>query len=599
MKYTAIGRQTLRRLYLVGKPFWASPLKWKALALLATVLGLLFTVAAVNVFVSSIAGKFTTAMQAKDVSAYHHYLLLYAAAMVAGSPVVVFYQYLRTKLALTWRQWLTQHLVDRYLENRAYYKLSNLPEIDNPDERISQDVETFCNSAVGLFIAWLDAFVTVCSFLGVLWLISGTLTVVALAYSLIGCLLAILIGRKLVNLQFEHTRLEADLRYTLANVRRDVESIAFYNGEKSARKVIFKRIAEAIFNLELMMVTQRNLTFFTVNFNYMVALIPAAIIAPLYFAGTMEFGDITKAAIAFGQVLAGMTLLVGQFTGITAFLANINRLGSFVETLDELQAHCQKPESGQGQDSAQLTEVRMVEGSNLSIKQLCVDVPGTGRRLLRNLDLEVGSGESVIIMGPSGSGKSSLLRAIAGLWKSGSGTVSCPPRSSLMFLPQRPFVPKSTLKEAVCYPRVDTCETDDEMQRAFELVNLQGLVERAGGLKSREAREVEHEWRDILSLGEQQRLTIARLILARPRFVFLDEATSALDSENERRIYELLKKLGTTIISVGHRESLIQHHQKVLELKGDGSWRLYSSNENPDPDEGKTTCSDADTPGSN
>ena len=568
MNYVAIGRQTARRLYSIGKPFWVSSHAWKALLLLITVLGLLFTVAAVNVYVSSIAGKFTTALQAKDVSGYHFYLLMYAFAMIAGSPVVVLYQFLRTKLALMWRRWLTQHFVDRYLDKRAYYRLSTRHDIDNPDERMSQDVETFCNSAVGLFIAILDAFVTVVSFVGVLWLISVPLTFVAIGYSFLGCLLTIWIGNRLVNLQFQHTKLEADLRYTLADVRRDVESIAFYRGEQSARKVIFKRIAEAIINLELMMVLQRNLTFFTVNFNYLVVLIPAAIIAPLYFAGTMEFGDITRAGIAFGQVFGGMTLLIGQFTGISGFIANINRLGSFVEILDEVEAEAKAP-SSDGKGEIQILET----DGKLVLDKVSVDVPNTERRLVADLDLMVGPGESLIIMGPSGSGKSSLLRAIAGIWKSGQGRIVRPRVEHLMFLPQRPFVPRSTLREAICYPitAASRIASDVELESVLKLVNMHDLVERAGGL------DIEQEWRDMLSLGEQQRLTIARLILARPRFAFLDEATSALDADNERLLYNLLKTLRTTVISVGHKQSLVEHHQRILRLTGDGGWEVIKN----------------------
>jgi len=463
---------------------------------------------------------------------------------------------------------LTQHFVDRYLDKRAYYRLSTRHDIDNPDERMSQDVETFCNSAFGLFIAILDAFVTVVSFVGVLWLISVPLTFVAIGYSFLGCLLTIWIGNRLVNLQFQHTKLEADLRYTLADVRRDVESIAFYRGEQSARKVIFKRIAEAIINLELMMVLQRNLTFFTVNFNYLVVLIPAAIIAPLYFAGTMEFGDITRAGIAFGQVFGGMTLLIGQFTGISGFIANINRLGSFVEILDEVEAEAKAP-SSDGKGEIQILET----DGKLVLDKVSVDVPNTERRLVADLDLMVGPGESLIIMGPSGSGKSSLLRAIAGIWKSGQGRIVRPRVEHLMFLPQRPFVPRSTLREAICYPitAASRIASDVELESVLKLVNMPDLVERAGGL------DIEQEWRDMLSLGEQQRLTIARLILARPRFAFLDEATSALDADNERLLYNLLKTLRTTVISVGHKQSLVEHHQRILRLTGDGGWEVIKN----------------------
>lgn len=550
--------QTWRRLILVGKPFWTSSQKYRALILLTSVLLLLFGVAAINVYVSAVAGHFMTALQARDVSHYYGYLIFYACALVAGTPIIVYYQYLRTKLALVWRKWLTQHLVGRYFANRAYYKLSDEQAIDNPDERLSQDVDTFCNSSVGLFIAVLDSTVTVVSFIGVLYTISLTLTVAVVAYSVLGCLITVWIGNKLVALNFQHIKLEADLRYSMSEVRRDVESIAFYRGERHAKLEIFRRVASAIKNLELIMVLNRNLTFFTSNFNFLVTLIPAAITAPLYFRGDMPFGEITQASIAFAQVFAGMTLLVAQYNGISGFVANINRLGSFVETLDRYDA----PEQPDAK------HIEAVRGPSLKLTDVSVLTPDAARTLIDKLNLEVSEGESLIIMGPSGSGKSSLLRAIAGLWTRGDGVIVRPDRQQMMFLPQRPYVPRSTLRQAICYPRTHTCPADAQLLAVLKLVNLSELAVRSGGL------DVEHDWRQKLSLGEQQRLTMARLIMARPKYAFLDEATSALDPENEQLLYSLLAGVGATVISVGHRPSLVRHHAKVLQLTGDGGWRI-------------------------
>lgn len=559
------SNQTLRRLVLVGKPFWVSKLKYQALGLLLSVVLLLLAVAGINVFVSAIAGRFMTALQARDVANYYSYLMIYAGALVAGTPIIVFYQFLRTKLALVWRKWLTQHLVSRYFSNQAYYQLSNDHTIDNPDERLSQDVDTFCNSAVGLFIAVLDSTITVVSFIGVLWTISLTLTVTVVLYSLLGCLVTVWIGNKLVELNFQHIKLEADMRYAMADVRRDVESIAFYRGERNAKLVIFKRLVAAIKNLELIMVLNRNLTFFTANFNFLVILIPVAITAPLYFSGTMQFGDITRAGMAFAQVFAGMTLLVAQYNGISGFVANINRLGTFVEALDRLPL----AESGS-------KHIQSVPGDELALEHVSVLTPDGARTLISDLSLRVPAGESIIIMGPSGSGKSSLLRVIAGIWTLGQGKVERPARQEMMFLPQRPFVPRSTLREAVCYPRTHTCAVDAQLLSVLKLVNLAELPARSGGL------DVEHDWREKLSLGEQQRLTMARLIMAQPRYAFLDEATSALDPANEELLYTVLKSVGATVVSVGHRPSLVRHHNKILQLSGDGGWSLHSTAEATD-----------------
>jgi len=546
------------RFCAIAKPFWVSNLRWKALALLGGVIALLVGATVLNVVNAFVMGKFTTAMQAQDVHGFYKYIALYAAVIIGGTPIMVYYGYLRTKLALVWRSWLTADLTSKYLSKLAYYKLAGDPEIDNPDERITQDVDTFCNMTVGLSISVCDALFTIFSFAGVLWSMSLPLTFGVVLYALLGSFVSIWIGKKLIPLNFQHVKAEADLRYSVADVRRDFESIAFYRGEKRVKLQILRHLSVAMRNLTGIMNVNRNMGFFTHGYYSLVPIIPLAIAAPLYFAHHMEFGDLTRASVAFGSIFAGMSLLVSQFGALSAFAANITRLGSFIESLEKYSAPAVK--------GARVIE--LLPADYLAAEAVDVLTPDGSRALVRELNFRVDPGSSLMIMGPSGAGKSSVLRALAGIWTVGKGKVYRPDPGETMFLPQRPHVPSSTLRAALCYPRTMTCATDSHLLALLKLVRLEELAERYG-------LESEQNWRDVISLGQQQKLSFARLLLHRPKYAILDEATSALDEESERYLYEQLKATGSTLISVGHRASLLVHHERLLTINGDGgSWVL-------------------------
>ncbi len=558
------GGMGFQRLLLIARPYWASKEGRRGYFLVGLIFFLLGITKGVDVGIAWIAGEFATALQGRNVPRYHSYLLYYVGIIICSVPISISYQYIRSILALEWREWLTKSLVEKYFSNRAYYHLSYDEGIDNPDERMSQDIETFCNMTVGLSMSLLDSIITVITFIGLLWVISASLTVVAACYSLLGCLLTYMIANRLVALNYEHVKREADLRYSLSDVRRDVESIAFFNGEARAQSHIFNQLGLAIRNVRDTFILNRNLSLFTSNFNWFVALIPTALIAPYYFTGEMEFGSMTKAQIAFGHVFGGLTLFVNQFNAVSAYLANIERVGKFIEKLEV-------PEVDYSDENTGI--IKIVQGTPLELKNVTIFTPDNARSLVNEISLVVRPGEGIMIVGPSGSGKSSILRAIAGLWTRGSGTIIRPSLEEIIFLPQQPYVPVSTLQEAVCYPRSSNCATQSQLLAMLKMVNLGDLPLRAGGLN------VEQHWRKLLSLGEQQRLSFARLLLAAPPIAILDEATSALDQENESVLYTLLRSRRTCLVSVGHRESLIQHHEYVLELKGDGGWRMYPSKE--------------------
>lgn len=326
-----------RRLWKIGKPFWVSDKRDAALMHLVAVLVLMCANAILAVFVNYTAGHFMTAIEQKSIGDFYYYLFIYIGTFLVVTPVSVYYDLMRTRLALVWRKWLSAYLFDMYYANEAFFKLSKEKEIDNPDQRMTQDVDSFCNSSVGLFISILDAILNVVMFIGLLWAISESVTYTVMVYSAGGSLAVVLIGRALVGLNFQQFKAEADLRYCLSETRREAESIVHCRGEKIALEKAGDQLDSVIGNLMSIMMVHRNIHFFTGAFNRLMPLIPAAMTAPLYFQGLIRFGDITQATMAFTSVFQGATILVSHFAGISTYTAIVNRIGSFMEAIEDLQ----------------------------------------------------------------------------------------------------------------------------------------------------------------------------------------------------------------------------------------------------------------------
>lgn len=554
-----LNMQVWKRFVSIAKPFWFSEQKKSARVLLGVLLLLMLAVNGLNIVINFVGGDFMTALSERNAPKYWQMLFMYGSVFVVGTPIVVFYSWVQQKLGIKWREWLTSHFMSKYFANRNFYKVSSNTDIDNPDERIASDVSAFTTGALSVLLVVLGSIITLISFTGILWSISVPLVAVLLLYASVGTIATVWFGKRLIGLNFIRLRREADFRFGLIHVRNNVESIAFYRGEEQETFQIKRRFAEVIKNFNLLIGWQRNLGFLTTGYSYFVVIIPSLIIAPLYFAGQVKFGVITQADMAFTQVLAGLSLIVSQFESLSSFIAVINRLGSFEEALDKHAA-----EESNGIDTG--------TSSELTFNNLSVVTPDRKHTLVTGLTGSIARNGGLLVVGSSGAGKSSLLRVIAGLWNTGTGAVTRPPLSEMLFLPQRPYMVLGGLRAQLVYPYEDHKFTEVEMRAALEKVNLKDLPERLGGF------EVEvSDWSNYLSMGEQQRLAFARVLLHKPKFAVLDEATSALDIQNERKLYLTLQASGISYISVGHRPSLLAFHDQVLELRGDHGFHFCNA----------------------
>jgi putative ATP-binding cassette transporter len=522
--------------------------------LCGVLLTLCLAVGGLQILVSYAGRDFVTALTSRDVGAFYHNLWRYLGTFALAVPVAVFYRFTADRLALAWRQWMTERLVRRYFSNRVYYSLRRAETIDNPDQRIAEDVKLFTTEVLGYVLVVVNALVTLIGLIGILWSISGQLVGGLLLYAGLGTAISILIGRRLVRLYSQRYQSEADFRYSLVRVRDHAESIAFFRGERYEQQDVLQRFGAIARNTLEIIGWGRNLRFFTESYNYIALIVPTLIVGPMYMRGEVEFGVVTQAQSAFAQVLASVSLIVAYFESLSSLTASVKRLGALWDTFDELEA-----ESGQATEAGQ---IKVRESRNLlKLKSLTVQTPDSRRTLVRNLSCKLKPGERLLIIGASGSGKSSLLRTIAGLWQTGSGMISRPPLEHMMFLPQRPYIIHGSLRAQLLYPHIEDDTPDDAIREVLKMVNLIELLQRVDDDLTQQ-----NDWAHILSIGEQQRVSFARLYLKKPLIDFLDEATSALDEANERLLYERLHTLGLTYVSIGHRSTLKEFHDLLLTL---------------------------------
>lgn len=555
-----LNLKLLKRSFAIAKPYWFSDDKRKSRWLIFLLVVLLFADTQFNVLFNEQSGEFTSALAAQDAPRFWHSIRNFFALLVVGVPINAYYYFVRDTMALGWRSWLTHYFLDRYFNKHGFYHLLTKPDIDNPDQRISEDIASFTQSSLEFILIFAGGVLQLIAFSHVLWSISRYLVLFLFLYAVLGTMITFgVFGERMVTLYFHQRRREADFRFGLVRVRENAEAIALYHGEEQEKTQVKQIFARLYANYSKIISWTLRLNFVQYGNTLLTTVLPSVIIAPRVLSGELEVGKIVQATGAFAAILAALTLLVDRLDNLSRYAAGIGRLDTLARALSP------KATRKNSNDDTILTR----ESENIRFEDVTVKTPDNKRTLVKGLSFSAPPGESLMIVGPSGLGKSSVLRVIAGLWNSGTGTLERPNPDSMLFLPQRPYLVAGSLRVQLSYPKLDRKVSDEELREALEMVNLPHLPERCGGFDS------EFDFDKVLSVGERQRVAFARVLLQRPRYALLDESTSALDRHNESALYRRLIDTSTTIVSVSHHPSLVRYHSQVLELKADGAWQLH------------------------
>jgi putative ATP-binding cassette transporter len=575
----SLNRSIWSRLVAVGLPFFKSEVRRRAFGGLVLLIALLVMINGVNVVNSYVGRAFMSALAEQHAWQFYIFAGIFVGVFAVSTVVEVLARYTEQWLGLAWREWLTRSFLNRYMAGRTYLRLADRHDIDNPDERISEDVKTFTAMTLTILVRLVNGLLALVAFSGVLWLITPWLFFAALGYALAGSAGTVLLGRRLVALNSQQFQREADFRYGLGRVREHAEAIAQLAGEEEQKNRLGSWLARLVENFRLLIRVSRNLGFFITAYNYLPQIIPVVVVAPLYIRGEVEFGAVTQAAMAFAQVQGAFSLLVTEFQDLATYAAVIGRLGGLWEASAPGAADVAPARplpriangksplprlAAPGAPAGPLVESSL-DARRVVYEHVTLWAPVERRPLIRDLCVEVPEGQRVAITGPSQAAKTALLAA-AGLWPEGQGRIIRPGPGVIMFVPRRPCAASGRLRDIL----LDEPGRDipDRLPEVLEQVGLAEIIGREGGL------DAERDWAKALSPSQLQALTFARLLLVSPRFAFLEDPAGGVAAPLGERLYQALARSSITYLSVGCPPALLSFHNLQLALHENGSWRI-------------------------
>ena len=553
----------------------------KAKWLFATLALFLLAINALNVVNSYVGRDFMTAIENRNFDGFVRMALIYVGVFAVSTIAAVSYSFTEQRLGLLWRFWATRETILNYANNRVYYRLSKKGEIGNPDQRIADDIRTYCTTTLSFMLILVNASLTVFAFSGVMWTISPLLFVVSVLYAAVGTFMTVAFGRPLVKLNYDQLDKEANLRGSLIYLRGNAESVAVSRREGHLIQLSLKNLGDLAMNFRRIIAVNRNVGFFTTGYNWLVQIIPALIIAPLFIEGKVEFGVITQSAIAFTQLLGAFSIIVNQFQSISSYTAVLARLAGLAEAREKAKT----------EEEAAPIEFTIEEGQ-IAYSGVTLRSPRSGRTLIKDLSLTIPHGHHVLVRGWDETARSALFRGTVGLWDVAEGRIARPSLEQVLLVAELPHLPPGTLRELLMQPwpekilpwkqtLSDIQAPEEQLMETLAAIKIDSMVKGFGGLDQRQ------HWENILPLDQQQLLVLGRVLLSQPRFVFLDRPSTTFDPERVDWILDLLNERSISYVTFESDESKVNmdRYDAVLEIKEAGAWELKPAKELGPPEE--------------